>query len=221
MPGAVAFPEISEDVPEVWSTRLSALGALLSLPALAYVLVPSIAAGSWPHILSFSAYGVGVLSMFTTSAYFHSQAGRERTFSKCLDYGAIGVMIAGSFTPYCALAAGPSSYGVLALEWALALCALVLRVARPRLSKWVFVSIFIAMGWLGLLIAPELWRALGPGGSALILLGGLIYTAGTLFFNRFQGDVEPPGFGSHDIWHLFIILAAASHYLVFPLYLLP
>lgn len=99
--------------------------------------------------------------------------------------------------------------------------ALVLRVARPRLSKWIFVAIFIAMGWLALLIAPQLWRALGPGGAALTLLGGLIYTAGTLFFNRYEGDVEPAGFGSHDIWHLFIILAAASHYLVFPLYLLP
>lgn len=221
VPMAQPLPAATEP-PELWSTRLSFLGAALSVPGLAFLLVPSFAAASPVHIASFGAYGVGLLSMFLASGIFHSQAGRERTFTRCLDYGAIGLMIAGSFTPYCTIVLGtPFAHAILTLVWLMALSTLVLRVTRTNLSKWIFVSIFLAMGWLGLLLAPALWRGLGPGGTGLTVLGGAIYTFGTLFFNRFEGDVEAPGFGRHDIWHIFIILAAGTHYLALLLYMLP
>ncbi|MBI4347144.1 MAG: hemolysin III family protein [Elusimicrobia bacterium] len=210
------------EIPEIWSMRLSVLGAVLSIPALVYVLVPSLKAASLAHILSFTVYGVGLLSMFVASAIYHAEAGRERTFSKCLDYGAIGLMIAGNFTPYCAITLGTTfAHVILGLVWTLAIGALVLRITRTDLSKWVFVATFLAMGWLGVLLARPLWHALGPAGAGLTVLGGLIYTAGTLFFNRYQGDVEPPGFGPHDIWHIFILAAAGTHYAVLALYMLP
>jgi hemolysin III len=210
------------DVPEIWSMRLSLLGALLAVPALWLLLGPSLAARSWAHAASFAAYGVGLLSMFLASALYHAHAGRERKFSKCLDYGAIGLMIAGNFTPYCTLVLRtPRSYSILELVWALALVALALRVTRTGMSKWVFVAIFLVMGWLGLAIGPALWRTLGPGGTLLTALGGAIYTTGTLFFNLAEGDVEAPGFGPHDVWHVFILAAAGTHWLVLYLYMLP
>jgi len=221
-PLSEAPPLESAEVPEIWSVRLSLLGAILAAPALALLLVPAVAARSAAHVLSFSVYGVGLLSMFLASAVYHAHAGRERILPKCVDYGAIGVMIAGNFTPYCALALGtPQSRLILAVVWALALGALALRVTRTDLSKWVFVTTFLAMGWLGLVIAPALWRALGPRPCLLTALGGAIYTAGTLFFNGNQGDVEPPGFGPHDVWHVFILAAAGIHWLVLFLYFLP
>lgn len=219
---SAALPAVSSEAPEVWSTRLSLLGAVLAIPAVAVLLVPSIAAKSPAHIFSFTVYGIGLLSMFLASAIYHSQAGRERTFSKCLDYGAIGLMIAGNFTPYCAIILRtPFAHAVLALVWMMALTALVIRIGRPAMSKWVFVAVFLAMGWLGALLALPLWRALGPAGAGLTVAGGVIYTLGTLFFNRYEGDVEPPGFGPHDIWHIFILAAAATHYLVLLLYMRP
>lgn len=222
VPGLPAPVAASGLVPEIWSMRLSLLGAVLSVPALAYLLVPSFRAASPAHILSFTVYGIGLLSMFIASAIYHAQAGRERTLSKCLDYGAIGLMIAGNFTPYCAVLLGTNSaHVILALVWTLTLGALVLRITRTDLSKWVFVATFLAMGWLGLLLARPLWYALGPTGAGLTVLGGLIYTAGTLFFNRYQGDIEPPGFGPHDVWHIFILAAAGTHYAVLALYMLP
>jgi hemolysin III len=213
---------VSAEVPEIWSMRLSLLGAVLAVPALTFLLGPAIAAKSAVHMLSFSAYGAGLLSMFLASALYHAHAGRERRFSKCLDYGAIGLMIAGNFTPYCTIAlTTPRAHAILTLVWTLALGALILRVTRTELSKWIFVSIFLAMGWLGLLIAPDLWRALGPVGCLLTALGGAIYTAGTVFFNGYEGDVEPPGFGHHDVWHIFILAAAGTHWLVLYLCMLP
>ncbi len=214
-PPRAAQTAAAAQVPEIWSMRLSLLGAAASVPALALLLGPALAARSAVRVASFAAYGAGLLSMFSASALFHAQAGRERRFSKCLDYGAIGLMIAGNFTPYCTLAlTSPRAHHILAAVWVLALGALVLRVARPELSKWVFVSVFLVMGWLGLLIAPALWRSLGPEGCLLTALGGLIYTSGTVFFNRYEGEVEPPGFGHHDVWHIFILAAAAAHWLV-------
>lgn len=210
------------EVPEIWSMRLSLLGALLGVPALWLLLAPSLAARSLVHVASFAGYGIGLLSMFLASALYHSHAGRERKFSKCLDYGAIGLMVAGNFTPYCTLVLRtPGAYRLAMLVWALALGALVLRVTKTELSKWAFVAIFMVMGCLGFLIAPDLWRAMGPGGVLLTALGGAIYTAGTMFFNRFEGDVEAPGFGHHDVWHVFILAAAATHWLVLYQYMLP
>lgn len=209
-------------VPEIWSMRLSLLGAALGVPALWLLLAPSVAARSWAHVWSFVGYGTGLLSMFLASALFHSHAGKERKFSKCLDYGAIGLMVAGNFTPYCTLVLRtPFAYHLVELVWALALGALVLRVTNTELTKWAFVAIFMAMGCMGFLIAPGLWRTLGHTGVWLTVLGGAIYTAGTLFFNRFEGDVEPPGFGPHDVWHVFILAAAGTHWLVLYLYMLP
>jgi hemolysin III len=217
-----SFPIADADVvPEIWSVRLSLLGAVLSVPALALLLVPAINARSTAHIASFAVYGVGLLSMFISSAVFHARAGQERVLSKCVDYAAIGVMIAGNFTPYCVALGTPKARLILAVVWALALGALVLRVTRTELSKWVFVSTFLFMGSFGLLLAPEIIQALGARAAWLTLLGGAIYTCGTLFFNRYQGDVEPPGFGPHDVWHIFILAAAGTHWLVLYLDMLP
>lgn len=214
--------ESAGEIPEIWSVRLSLLGAALAVPALWLLLAPSLAARSAAHVASFAGYGAGLLSMFFSSALYHAGAGSERKLAKCLDYGAIGLMIAGNFTPYCTLVLRtPDAYTILELVWALALGALALRVARPEMSKWVFVSIFLVMGWLGLAIGPALWRTLGPGGVFLTVLGGLIYTTGTIFFNRYEGDVELPGFGHHDVWHVFILAAAGTHWLVLYLYMLP
>ena len=162
LPSLEAEPAAVAEVPEIWSMRLALLGALLSLPARWLLLAPSIAARSGAHGVTFAGYGAGLLSMFLASALFHSHAGRERKFSKCLDYGAIGIMVAGNFTPYCTLILRtPFAYHLVELVWALALGALALRITSTELSKWVFVAIFMAMGCMGFVIAPALWRTRG------------------------------------------------------------
>ena len=93
--GRPAKPGRLPPAPEVWSTRLSILGAALAVPATASLLVPAVAARSPVHILSFSVYGIGMLGMFIASAVFHGHAGRERRWLKNIDYCAISFMIAG------------------------------------------------------------------------------------------------------------------------------
>ena len=208
--------------PEVWSARLSLLGALLAAPAAAALLLAAVRAGSWVHGASFAVYGIGMAAMFLASALFHRRAGHERTTLKNLDYCAIALMIAGTITPYCAIALGtPFGYSALAGVWLAALAAITLRLSRPELPKWVFISLYLVMGWLGgLTVLPSAAR-LGWDGTALTLLGGVIYTLGTVACNRNEDDVEPPGFGAHEVWHLCILAGAASHFLVIHSHLLP
>ncbi|MBI5239083.1 MAG: hemolysin III family protein [Elusimicrobia bacterium] len=208
--------------PEVWSAGLSLLGALLALPAAAGLLVPALRAGSVVHGLSFAVYGFGMVAMFLASALFHSRAGEERGWLKNLDYCAIALMIAGTITPYCTIALG-GTLGACALAgvWLAALAAIVLRLARPALPKWVLISFFLAMGWIGGMVVLPSAGVLGRAGVALTLLGGLVYSVGTVVFNRNEDDVEPPGFGAHEVWHLFILGGAASHYLAILLFLAP
>lgn len=226
---AAAAPEIlvpvlpvDREIPEIWSGRLSVLGAVLSVPAIAFLLIPALRAGSPAHIFSCIAYGIGLLSMFISSAAFHFAATRERSFLKNLDYSAIALMIAGNFTPYCVIALRTTfAYWVLALVWTVALAAITLRLARPTLPKWTFISAYLAMGWLGLLIGYPLLKALGLWGTGLTILGGVIYSGGTIIFNQYDGAVEPPGFGDHGIWHIAILAGAGIHYLVLLLYMPP
>jgi hemolysin III len=208
--------------PEVWSAALSLLGALLAVPAAAALLVPALRAGSVVHGLSFAVYSFGLIAMFLASALFHSRAGEERSWLKNLDYCAIALMVAGTITPFCAIALG-GFLGAAALAgvWLAALAAIALRVSRPDLPKWAFISFFLVMGWLGGLALLPGFGALGWGGIGLVVLGGVVYSAGTVIFNRNEDKVEPPGFGPHEVWHLFIIAGAASHYLAILLYLTP
>lgn len=226
---AVAAPEIlvpvrplDREIPEIWSGRLSALGAVLSIPAIASLLIPALRAGSPAHIIGFTLYGIGLLSMFISSAAFHFAATRERSFLKNVDYSAIALMIAGHFTPFCVIALRTTfGYWILAIIWACALAAITLRLTRPKLPKWAFITIYLTMGWLGMLIGYPILKALGFWGAALTVLGGVIYSVGTIVYNQYDGDVEPPGFGDHEIWHLCILMGAGIHYMVLLLYMLP
>ncbi|MFH2203332.1 MAG: hemolysin III family protein [Elusimicrobiota bacterium] len=208
--------------PEIWSARLSALGTIMSAAGIAWLLADAFAAGSRVHIVTFIVYGVGLLSMFTASAVFHYHAGEERLLWKHIDYAAIALMIAGNFTPFCSLALDTFfAYCVLSVVWVVAIAAITLRIARPDLPKWSFITAYLIMGWLGILIAPALWDVLELKGSFLTLFGGGLYTFGTIVFNRYEGDVEPPGFGFHELWHICILAGAGVHFWVVRLYMLP
>lgn len=220
MQGRQPLPE-DERIPEIWSMRLSLLGAVLAVPGIAALLIPSFRAGSPTHILSFSVYGIGMLAMFLASAAFHHRAGRERRLLKNLDYCAIGLMISGSFTAFCVGVATTLAFWVLAFNWAVTLTAITLRITRPDLPKWTFISLYLAMGWTAMIMAHSMFLALGAWGAGLVVAGGLIYSLGTIIFNRNEDDVEPPGFGEHEIWHLFILGGAGLHYLAVYLFLLP
>jgi hemolysin III len=215
-------PALSKDgsvhvTDEFYNTWISSLGAVLTALGTAQLLWRSSVAGSRLHFLCFAIYGGGVLSVFVTSALHHGVNGSPRTnhWLRQLDYCAVFLMIAGTFTPFCALLVkGTLGTLTLALIWSLALLGIATKLLYPGLPKPVTVAIAIAMGWLALIIAAPIYQAIHLQGLAGLVLGGLFFTAGGIIFVVEKPNPLPGRFGFHEIWHCCVVAGAASHYFV-------
>ena|SRR3989338_2557433 len=175
------------------------------------------------HVLSFAIYGITLMSVFITSALHHGVDGSKETNQLLhqLDYLAISLMIAGTFTPFCLIALRNTlGCSVLGLAWFLALLGIVLKLKFPDLPKRISTGLFIVMGWLGLAIAYPLYQKT-PWGLGVMMVGGLFFTIGAAIFTLEKPNPVPGRFGFHEIWHLFVLAGAGSHFFAIYLYLLP
>ncbi len=200
---------------EVYNTLISAMGAALSVVGIVYLLVMSARAHKMQHFIGFSIYGAGLLGMFVTSALHHgidSTVHINHLFRK-LDYYAIPVKIAATFSPLClGLLPGPSGIRILVMIWALAISSIALQLKYPSLPKWITTIIFLFMGWLGLLVIIPIYRSMGWDGVKWLMYGGIFYTVGAcIFFFEWPNPIKGK-FGFHEIWHLFVFAGAASHF---------
>jgi hemolysin III len=194
--------------------RLHQVAFLVSIPAgIALVL----AAQSRLARLGVLVYALSLTAMFGTSAAFHRLrwSPRARLRMDRLDRTMIYVLIAGSYTPVCLLALRPGwRVAFLALVWTGAAVgvALVLLWNRHRGIGVVRMVLYLGLGWLSLLILPQLARTLGLGRLALGVAGGLLYTVGAVVLIRRRPDPNPRVFGYHEVWHAFTVAAGACHY---------
>jgi hemolysin III len=194
--------------------RLHQVAFLVSIPAgIALVL----AAQSRLARLGVLVYALSLTAMFGTSAAFHRLrwSPEARLRMDRLDRTMIYVLIAGSYTPVCLLALRPGwRVAFLTLVWTGAAVgvALVLLRNRHRGIGVVRMVLYLGLGWLSLLILPQLARALGLGQLALGVVGGLLYTVGAVVLIRRRPDPNPRVFGYHEVWHAFTVAAGACHY---------
>ncbi|MCA1690858.1 MAG: hemolysin III family protein [Acidimicrobiales bacterium] len=160
-------------------------------------------------------YAIGLTALFGVSAAYHrgrwSATARPRM--KRADHATIFVMIAGSYTPLCLVALGGSlGRSVMLVVWLAAGTGVVL-AATGMAEKPIVGSItYIGLGWLLVLILPELTRQLTDAQLVLILVGGLLYTVGSVFLATRWPDPYPTVFGYHEIWHVMVVAAAVCHY---------
>lgn len=208
---------------EFYNTLIAALGAALSLIGIVVIItMAAIEHKPW-HVFSFSIYGITLMSVFVTSALHHGVDGSEKTNQLLhqLDYYAISLMIAGTFTPFCLIALRNTlCCSVLGLVWFLAILGMVLKLKFPDLPKRISTSLFILMGWLGLVIAYPLYQKT-PWGLGMMMIGGVFFTIGAVIFTLEKPNPVPGRFGFHEIWHLFVLAGAGSHFFAVSFYLLP
>ena len=219
-------PTLSKDgsvhvTDEVYNTWLSILGAVLTVFGTAHLLWRSYAAGSRLHALCFLVYGLTVLSVFVTSALHHGVNGSLKTnhVLRQLDYCAVFLMIAGTFTPFCLLLVkGSLGTRILALIWSLTALGIATKLLYPELPRWATVVITVAMGWLGLMIAEPVYQAIHWQGLAGLIVGGVFFTVGGVIFGAERPNPVPGKFGFHEIWHCCVLAGAGSHYFVMHLF---
>lgn len=155
-----------------------------------------------------------LLVLFGTSAAYHridwSPAWALRM--KRADHVAIFVAVAGTYTPVALVVLdGWQRSVVLWVSWSSVAVAVVASMFGVFEVRGVAISAYIALGWMALLMAPQLIERLGEGTLTLIVLGGVIYTAGAIGLARRWPDPDPVRFGYHEVWHLNTVLAALAH----------
>ncbi|UDY22918.1 PAQR family membrane homeostasis protein TrhA [Nocardioides sp. Kera G14] len=190
---------------------------ILAASIVLYVLAPSGA----PRIGA-AVFGVSSLLLFSVSAVYNcgTWRGRAHAVLKRWDHANIFVLIAGSYTPFTLLLLhGHTRTTLLSLVWGGALAGVFFRIFWTHAPRWLYVPIYIAMGWAAIFFIPAFFHgatALGVGiGVAvftLICVGGALYTLGGVVYGFRRPNPWPQWFGFHEVFHVFTILAFAAHY---------
>jgi hemolysin III len=129
-----------------------------------------------------------------------------------LDHSTILLLIAGTYTPFALLAFdGAIADAILITVWAGAAAGLVLNLAWIDAPKWLVASVFVALGWVGVVALPQMFD-LGIAPATLVLAGGALYTLGALAYALRRPNPAPAVFGYHEIFHLLVIGAAVTHF---------
>ena len=193
----------------VWAFAVSvAAGATL-------IAVVAATRGSRPGLAT-AVYAVTVSLLFGTSALYHRIAWTPtwRAVMARIDHSMIFVFIAGTYTPFAVLAL-PSTAGrvVLIVVWVGAVAGVMLKAAWLSAPRGLSVPLYLALGWVAVFVLPDLLWFGGVAALVLLLVGGLLYTAGAVVYAVRRPDPVPHVFGFHEVFHLCTVVAATCHYI--------
>ena len=159
-------------------------------------------------------FASAVAAMFGVSALYHTPnwSVRPRRWLRRLDHAMIYLLIAGTYTPVGLLVlSGAWQVSMLALVWTGTAVAIALKVVWIDSPNWVAAVLGVGLGWVGVAAFPQL-TSIGVAGLALLLAGGLLYTAGSVVYARQRPDPAPAVFGYHEVFHVFVTAAATCQY---------
>jgi hemolysin III len=168
-------------------------------------------------------FAASVTAMFGASALYHrgSWAPRKRQWLRRLDHAMIFLLIAGTYTPVgLHILSGPWQVIVLTVVWIGAALAIAIRLLWTDGPRWIPVTIAVALGWVAVLVLPQLVRGIAPAGVALLLAGGLLYTLGSVVYARKSPNPLPTVYGFHEVFHTLVIAAAACQYVAIAFFVL-
>jgi hemolysin III len=167
------------------------------------------------QLLAFAVYGGTLILLYAASAVYHGlplgETGLRRL--RTLDHIAIYFLIAGTYTPVAMItlhdSGGPA---LLAGSWAIAAAGILFKVRWLDAPVWISTGSYLGMGYLALLAVVPLGRAVGPGGLAWLVAGGIAYTIGAIIYARQRPDPFPGRIGHHGLWHLLVLTGSACHF---------
>ena len=202
---------------EIANSVSHGVGALLAVGGLVVLTVFAALRGNVWHIVGCSVFGAALVLLYTTSTLYHGiQNPRAKAVLRALDHSAIFILIAGTYTPFALVSLhGPWGWSLFGVIWGLAVLGIVLQMGVLGRGTAASVLLYVGMGWVVVVAIKPLLDAVAPGGLALMLFGGLAYTAGTGFYAWRRLPYH------HAVWHGFVLLGSASHFFAILFYVIP
>ncbi|MGK2927191.1 MAG: PAQR family membrane homeostasis protein TrhA [Lysobacterales bacterium] len=198
------FPAAEERI----NVATHAAGLLLSVAGLVALVALALRHGDTWHLVSFSIYGASLVVLFAASTAYHSsRAAVRRARLRTADHASIYLLIAGTYTPFALVTlSGPVGWALFGITWGMAVAGIVLKLLYTGRFNHLSTGVYVFMGWLVVFFIKPLIDSFPPAGLAWLVAGGIIYTLGAVLYS-----IERLPF-NHALFHLFVLLGAACHF---------
>lgn len=210
---------IKKHVKDPWSAITHFIGMLMAIFAAVPLLVKALQEPGKIYVISIAIYAASLILLYAASTTYHTfdRSERVNTVLKKIDHMMISVLIAGSYTPICLLVLGGRlGITILAVVWSFAIAGILLKAFWINCPKWVSSVLYIGMGWTCVLAFSQILNAMSAAAFGWLLAGGLIYTIGGVIYALKLPlfNTKHKNFGSHEIFHLFVMGGSACHFVV-------
>lgn len=201
------------------------IGMLMAVIAAMPLLAKAGLSGSRTAVEAMMVFMGSMVLLYGASALYHSVTVPDRilrVFRK-LDHMMIFVLIAGSYTPVCMIVlGGKAGYTLLAAVWGIAAAGMLIKALWINCPKWFSSVIYIAMGWVCVFVFGQLLHTLSTEAFLWLLAGGIIYTVGGVIYALKLPifNARHAYFGSHEIFHLFVMAGSVCHFIFMYRYVL-
>ncbi|HJD03772.1 MAG: hemolysin III family protein [Mediterraneibacter sp.] len=202
------------------------IGMLMAIFAAVPLLIKAAHEPSRIYVISLAIYAASLILLYAASTTYHTFdiSKKVNTILKKIDHMMISVLIAGSYTPVCLIVLkGKTGIILLAIVWAIAIAGILIKAFWVYCPKWVSSVLYIGMGWTCVLAFTQILNNMSPAAFGWLLAGGIIYTVGGVIYALKLPifNSRHKNFGSHEIFHLFVMGGSACHFVVMYAFLLP
>jgi hemolysin III len=193
-------------------THLIGLG--MSIVGLVFLIRSAVQSGNKVRVVSFAIFGCSLIVLYGASFLYHSiKSKRRKHIAEILDHSAIYFLIAGTYTPFTLISLrGVWGRSLFISIWSLAIAGTVFKVFFVNRFKVFSTIIYLVMGWIVIIAINPLVRSVPANGIRLLVAGGIIYSAGVIFYSWKNLPFH------HALWHLFVIGGSIAHYFAILLY---
>jgi len=191
-------------------------GAIIGSIASGILIIKASVYGDIWQVASFAVFGLCMILMFGSSAIYHLAQGSEEKILKLkrIDHMAIFGMIAGTYTPMCLVPLRESfGWTLLMVVWSLAIAGILLKIFWIGAPRWLSTIIYLAMGWACVFGLSTMKAVMPEVSFDWLVYGGIAYTLGAVIYATKWPDPWPEAFGFHEIWHIFVMAGAFSHFI--------
>lgn len=210
---------IQQHIKDPGSAITHLIGMLMAIFAAVPLLIKAAHEPGRIYFISIAIYAISLILLYAASTTYHTFDKSEKinTILKKIDHMMISVLIAGSYTPICLLVLkGKTGITLLCIVWGIAIIEILIKAFWVYCPKWVSSLLYIGMGWTCVLAFTQILNSMSTAAFGWLLTGGIIYTIGgviyalkvPIFNNRHKN------FGSHEIFHLFVMGGSACHFIV-------